>query len=366
VHEGPAYERALDDARRRDRAERQRLAYVAATRASKAMFFVGDRAASEKGDGDTSTTAAVLRAIASDDVAKARAFLAVENVQPDFSAAPATVAGLPIDADVAWTEVSVPAWRALPMAPAALEDFAHCARRFQLAHLQGMPEADEGSARTAEALVPKVLARVDLASFGAPLLARTEVSRALEREGVASDHAMHGLVVERIAGFLLGAYATRVATARAHVSRAVPLVHDAVDSSSRAVTLSGVVDLVVRWKDGSVDLLDASCSRGSVATHALRLEAHAVAARTIAPDATRVRSGLALLGVGGEPAWLAKSASELDAARARITDLGGRVVEARWADRFAPEPIATCHAIDCGYVRFCHPGGAGARGSSRP
>jgi ATP-dependent helicase/nuclease subunit A len=365
VHEGPSYVRALDDARRRDRAERQRLAYVAATRASHAMFFVGDRVASERAETDATTTAGVLRALASDEPTRARAMLLVEDVKPDLARARVPMA-VRAEPEPAWAE-AVPRWRSLPIAPAALEDFAHCARRFQLGHLERMPELDPRGERAVEALLPRVLARVDLASFGAPLLAPAEAARALAREGVTRDHPLHGPAAERLVAFLLGAYATKVASARAQVSRAVPLVHDVGDAAACVVTLTGTIDLLVRWKDGAVDVVDATCTRGSPVTHALRLVARVLAARALVPEATRIRAGHAFLGGGGEPAWYALGAADLDAARARTAALGERLALARWSERFPPEPVTTCHAIDCGYLGFCHADGARpARGASKP
>jgi hypothetical protein len=303
--------------------------------------------------------------MASDEVTRARAMLVVEDVKPDVAQArvPAAIRAEP---EPAWAE-PVPRWRSLPIAPAALEDFAHCARRFQLADLERMPEPDPRGERAVEALLPRVLARVDLASFGAPLLAPAEAARALAREGVASDHPLHGPVAERVVAFLLGAYASKVASARAHVSRAVRLVHDVGDATACVVTLTGTIDLLVRWKDGALDVVDATCTRGSPATHALRLAARVLAARALVPEATRIRAGHAFLGQGGEPAWYVLGAAELEAARTRIAALGERVALARWSARFPPEPVTTCHAIDCGYVSFCHADGArAARGASRP
>jgi hypothetical protein len=297
--------------------------------------------------------------MAADEVTRARAMLVVEDVNPDFAPArpPTPVRG---ETEAAWA-VPVPRWRSLPIAPTALEDSSHCARRFQLAHLESLPELDPRGVRAVEALLPRVLARVDLASFGAPLLAPAEAARALEREGVARDHPLHGPVAERIVGFLLGPYATKVASARAHVSRAVPVVHDVGDAGGCTVTLSGTLDLLVRWKDGAVDVVDATCVRGSPVIHALRLAAHVLCARALVPGATNVRAGLAFLGQGGEPAWTSLGAAELEAARARIATVGGRVAVARWSTRFPPEPTTTCHAIDCGYVSFCHPGARAAK-----
>jgi len=385
VHDAPSYERAMDDARRRDRAERQRLAYVAVTRASHAMRLVGDRAAPQKGETETyaSTTAATLHAIADDTPSRARAFLAVEDVDPSairadspaFSAVDRASQAVRAElSDAAWTPVTIPAWRSLPIAATALQDFYHCARRFELAHVLDLPEhapafveavtrdaIDEGNgasrldARAEGTLAHRVLERVDAASFGATLFARAEASRILEREGIPRDHEKHERVVDRVLRFLGGAYAERVAAMKAQIAREVPFVIDVHDAEGRAVALRGSIDLLVRWKDGTVDVIDYKRARGpSPEPHAFQLDAYALAARAMVPNAVKIRAGIVFLGGGhGDPAWIVPS--EPAVSRARLAPLGARLVEARWSERFPREPITTCRAIRCGYVRHCHP-----------
>jgi ATP-dependent helicase/nuclease subunit A len=379
VHDAPSYERAMDDARRRDRAERQRLAYVATTRASHAMRLVGDRVAPQKGESETyaATTAATLHAIADDAASRARAFLVVEDVDPSAIRvdAPARPPATHVEpSSSAWVPVTSPAWRSLPIAATALQDFHHCARRFELAHVLDLPEhappfveavtrdaiddANAGprlDARAEGTLAHRVLERVDAASFGATLFARAEASRILEREGIPRDHEKHERVVDRVLRFLGGAYAERVAAMKAQIAREVPFVIDVRDASDRAIALRGSIDLLVRWKDGTVDVVDYKRARGpSPEPHAFQLDAYALAARAMVPNAAKIRAGIVFLGGGrGDPAWIAPF--DPVAARARLAPLGARLVEARWGERFPREPITTCRAIRCGYVQHCHP-----------
>ncbi len=382
-HEGPSYERALEDARRRERAERQRLAYVAMTRASHAMRLVGDRVPPQKGETEAyaSTTAATLRAIADDPSSCARAFLDVVDVEPSAARADqlappsADSAPLPeMPEELRWVPLTAPAWRSLPIAATALQDFHHCARRFELAHVLDLPEhapafvegvardaADDAGgaprldARAEGTLAHRVLERVDAASFGATLFARAEASRILEREGVPRDHEKHERVVDRVLRFLGGAYAERVAAMKARIAREVPFVIEVPADEGRVLLLRGSIDLLVRWRDGSVDVIDYKRARGpSPEPHAFQLEAYVLAARAMTPEAVKIRAGIVFLGGGrGEPAWIPPS--DVDSSRARFAPLAGRLVAARWTERFPREPIATCHAIRCGYVRHCHP-----------
>ena len=376
-YEGPSYERALDDARRRERAERQRLAYVASTRASHAMFFVGDRAQPQMGETEAyaATTAASLRTIAESPERRARALLEVEEAPPVPLGRPGSASEAPEQAsEEEWVPLARPSWRSLPIATTALQDFAHCPRRFELVHVLDLPEhagaylepveRDEpmdGRVSRLDALAEgtlmhRVLEQVDVASFGALLLARAEASRVLERAGVPTDHAKHGVVLTRVLRFLGGAYAGRILAQRGDVSREVPFVLDLRDAEKRSVTLRGTIDLLVRWRDGAVDVIDYKRARAaSVDAHALQLDAYALAARALFPATTRLRAGVLFLGgAAEEPVWRDAVDPDPDVA-GRLASLGARLVEARWSERFPREPLATCRKIRCGYVRYCHP-----------
>ena len=379
-YDGPSYERALDDARRRDRAERQRLAYVASTRASHAMLFVGDRAQPQGGETEaySATTAAALRAIGESAERRSRALLAVEEAPPVPLGTLAPSSEPPAAAEEAWTPLGRPSWRSLPIAATALQDFAHCPRRFELAHVLDLPEhagpflepiardelptgaaAPRLDALAEGTLAHRVLEQVDAASFGALLLARAEASRVLERAGVPAGHPKHGVVLDRVLRFLGGGYAARIAAQKGELSREVPFVLDLADAEKRAVTLRGTIDLLVRWRDGTVDVVDYKRARvPSVAPHAFQLDAYTLAARALFPGAPRIRAGIVFLGGGAEePVW--REGGEAGAGVAeQLAALGARLVDARWGERFPRAPLATCRTIRCGYVRHCHPDAA--------
>jgi ATP-dependent helicase/nuclease subunit A len=80
--EPPSYERAMAVDRRRERAERARLAYVAITRAERALYLVGDRRVPRGGatEAYAMTNAALLASLADDDDARRAASLIVEPV----------------------------------------------------------------------------------------------------------------------------------------------------------------------------------------------------------------------------------------------------------------------------------------------
>jgi ATP-dependent helicase/nuclease subunit A len=340
------------------------------------MLFVGDRAQPRTGETEAyaATTAASLRAIADSPERRARAMFEVEDA-PALPMTRLAAERSPAPIEDAWVAVERPPWRSLPIAATALQDFRHCPRRFELAHVLDLPEpggafverierdtlAGPSAATRADALAEgtlahRVLEQVDAASFGAGLLARAEASRVLERAGVAAGHPKHPLVVDRVLRFLGGTYAARIAALKAHVGREVPFVLDLRDAEGRVVTLRGTIDLLVRWRDGSVDVVDYKRARdASVDSHALQLDAYALAARAIAPEATRVRAGIVFLGGGaGEPVWRASVETGPEVALG-LASLAARLVEARWGEAFPRVPLATCKAIRCGYVPYCYP-----------
>jgi ATP-dependent helicase/nuclease subunit A len=369
VLEPPSFARAYATTRRRERAERQRLAYVAVTRAADAMFLVGGR--TREGTGDLgASTLAVLEDLAGDARALEAAALAVEDIE-----VPAPVVrrydGVIDVADTAVPKTSpvAPSWRSLPIAPTALADFDHCSRRFELVHLLGLPEHVRG-ARVADAaragttgldarlqgtLAHAVLERVPTTAF-AVADADAAASRALVAEGIPAEHAQHAAIVARVARFLRGTYAQMIADCGAELRREVDFVLPVDDAQGRSVVLRGSMDLVVVWPDGAVDVVDYKSARGGAeGAYAFQLDVYALAARAMFPGAPRLRAGLVYLGgtsAGGEPSWRTLP-DELEL-RARLGAMGDRLVRARWGGVFPRVALERCEAIHCGFIGRCH------------
>lgn len=379
VLEPPSFARSYATTRRRERAERQRLAYVAITRAADAMFFVGGR--TREGTGDLgASTLAVLEELAADARTLEVAALVVEDVDVPapvvrrHGAPVVAVAAVPARASV------VPAWRSLPIAPTALADFDHCARRFELVHLLGLPEHVRG-ARAADAartgatgldarlqgtLAHAVLERISTTAF-ADADADAAASRALAAEGIPAEHAQHAAIVGRVARFLRGTYAQRIAELGAELRREVAFVLAVEDDQGRSVVLRGSMDLVVVWPDGAVDVVDYKSARGGAeGAYAFQLDVYALAARALFPGAPRLRAGLVYLGgasASGEPSW--RVLPDEDGVRARLAAMGDRLVRARWGGAFPRVALERCEAIHCGFIGRCHASTAQA-GSTGP
>ncbi len=375
VLEPPSFACAHALTRRRERAERQRLAYVAITRAADAMFLVGGRTKEGTGDLGASTLAAIEE-IAADDDACRMAALAVEDVEVPQAVfrhhderAAVRVPRAPERPDL------TPAWRTLPIAPTALADFNHCARRFELVHLLGLPEHLRGGrasdpaaagparaiatavldARAQGTLAHAVLERVPTKAFAGED-ADVAASRALAAEGISADHAQHAAIVARVVRFLRGSYAQTIAAAGAELQREVAFVLAVEDREGRSIVLHGTMDLVVLWPDGTVDIVDYKSARGGgEGAYAFQLDVYALAARELFPTTARLRAGLVYLGgasAAGEPAWRTLPA-ESDV-RARIAEMGERLVRSRWSGSFPRVALERCESIHCGFIGRCH------------
>jgi RecB family exonuclease len=318
------------------------------------MFFVGGRA-SDKPLNQGSSTLAVLEDMTTD-------LLAVRDViVPTPSLREAAV-----DTDshmVAEPDVTLdPSWSSIPIAPTALADFDHCARRFELVHLLGLPEHARGArskeseagvldARAQGTLAHKVLERLPVEAFHSPN--PSAVTRILASIGVPADHPQEPAIAARVLRFVGTAYAKSIANAR--IEREVAFVLPIADRDGRAVTLRGSMDLVVVWPDGSVDVIDYKSARGGdPESYAFQLDIYALAARERYPEAPRLRVGLSFLGAGtGEPVWRALAPSEI--VRSRVAALGAQLITARWRDAFPRVAIEKCEAFHCGFIGRCHP-----------
>ena len=338
-------------------AERRRLLYVAITRAARELVFVGDLKSGRHGE---STAWSVLEELspAADAVGLRIRELPLGGAPPGMpSGQPVTVAPL---------EIATMQADRVAIAATTLQDFSHCPRRFQLVHLldvsersvvpfaRGTAERDGATldARSEGTLLHRVLETVPRAAFGAaaPL---EDVERALLAAGFDPREKGYAPVVTRAERFLRGAYAREIAERGARLERELPFVLT-VDGAGPSVSLRGTIDLIVRWPDGALDVIDYKRARGpSVEPHVLQLSVYALAAQELFPGA-RVRAGIVFL--GGAPdtpqfATLPRPAK----VRARMVELVVALVKARQTERFVRVPVVQCKAIHCGYVGLCHP-----------
>ncbi len=351
----PPSARAADrTARRRDRAERQRVWYVAATRAAEELIFVGDRAPpKEPSDAYANALVATLLDLPQ---------LEVREVIPEADAA-RVAQSRPLAPVLA--PASPPAARRLVLAPTALSDFHHCPRRFAMIHLWDIAEvrphfadvepvespAEDLDVRREGTMMHKVLERIVPEAWG-DAGAEPEVRRLLGLEG-APDARVDDLT-QRLMGFLGGDYARAVRAAAATLHRERPFLLD-VALAHGTLALRGTIDLLVAFPDGRVHVIDYKRARGpSPLPYAFQLQVYQLAARRAFPDAPTIEAGVVFLGASPEPRFI--EALETEAVLlARLSELGSRFVQARGEASFPRVEIEACRAIHCGYVPRCHP-----------
>ncbi|HWL86754.1 MAG TPA: 3'-5' exonuclease, partial [Polyangiaceae bacterium] len=388
----PSFTRAKDTLRRRDRAEKARLAYVAVTRASEAMYFVGDRRPpKEPSEAFQASIACTLQELAADE--SLGSIFTVEDLPPRTagpaaSAAPAGRFGdgaSPLDASAlhatepgAGDQVHRPAWNVVTMATTSLQDFHHCPRRFQLVHVLDLPEhelppfaaaaGDRGDGlgegalheisrlnpRTEGTLLHRVLERVDPAHFGRAE-ARADIEHLLEHEGMARAHPRYPRLARTLTRFVCGPYAARASDEGAALWREQPFTLSLTDDRARTIALRGTIDLLVAWPDGGIDVVDYKRARSAhVEPYAFQLDVYALAARRLFPLSTRVRTGIVFL--GGDPLEPRFRAPETPESTERhLISLAARLVDARHSEAFPRAPLSRCQQIRCGYVSLCHP-----------
>ncbi len=361
--ESPTYRELLEADRRRARAERRRLFYVALTRAESWLVLVGDAKSTP-----ARTRGGCLGAVASEvEDGPAGDAMEVRETTPLDPEAPALRRAATVAMPAAELGPTPATAAAVAVATTTLQDFSLCPRRFYLAHLLDLPEgARRGGpqpapqatepagldARDEGVLTHRVLERVDTQAFGAGD-ASEAIAEVLSREGLdAADPAL-APVVQRASRFLRGAYARRVREAGAALRREEPFALE-VGAGEPRVTLRGVMDLVVLWPDGRADVVDYKRSRGpSVAAHALQLDVYALAARAVL-GARKVRAGVLFLGGDAEEPRFVAAPDEARARAAIEADVRA-LLAARQSENYPRVPEARCRAIHCGYVGLCHP-----------
>ncbi|AUX31545.1 MULTISPECIES: UvrD-helicase domain-containing protein [Sorangium] len=389
----PALQAARAEVRARERAERQRLTYVAITRAKRELVLVGTSAKPRSGSawltlkGPSAEDAAPL-AGAIGATLEARSLLAEARPPAPGTDAYARAAPVPRAAPAAEPARA----RTVLIAAASLAAFQGCARRFRLRHLLGIGEpAGEGQLGLFDVEGPpeqpgeerveledgadprppgraahRVLQRWPRARWGEPTEAADVVAR-LAFEGLA-PHGPDALrTAEGIARFLGGPYARQARAEEAALLREEALVLDvepqgAGERRGARLALSLAIDLVVLHPGGLVDVIEVKRARprADLAPYELRLRAYALALRRRHPDRP-VRAGVLFLGAEVEPVWLEGSGpmgAIADEEHARfereLARLAERFSEAAAEGRFDGVPIEACRRLRCGFVRACH------------
>jgi ATP-dependent helicase/nuclease subunit A len=376
-----------EDATARAYAERQRLSYVALTRAQQELVIALPARAS---GGSLAKTVLDLQAegrFSSIEGARELAvseLLAVPRLELTRGGASVDPPPLP----------ETPPSAAIVLGVTALSDFRICARRFSLIDLLGLPEPRRAAAvpsaeadadpRLAGIAAHRVLELWPLERWGEPP-DPAELARILGQGGLDAASLVGQQTLAGLSRFLSGSYAARVRREAVRVERELELTVTLSDSvvatptrparasaprnprqlelfrherapapsapagGSPALVVKATLDLLVELTDGSLHVIDYKRARGGAGA-AARYGPQLSLYRSVVEKARGKlpRVGLLnLLGDASEPEWL--SPPPLDAAA-----VAGAFLAARARDAWPGVPEAACRAVHCGFVTSCH------------
>jgi ATP-dependent helicase/nuclease subunit A len=391
----PLSRRANEDSLARARAERQRLSYVALTRARNHLAVVLPAGKLRADSLAASVTSVQARLDEIPGVTRAAAHQLLGELP--FDATPIDTPPSPPPARPARPRVTL-----ATIGVTALSDFAICARRFELAHLFSIAEPRAGvrmsapssseDPRALGSAAHRVLEAFPSERWGTPI-EPSEILAALAREGLDPEADSSAGTARGIARFLAGDYARSVredgSNIRRELSLGIPFRNASVEPDSAPVTASGAtssrtrgrrvapgqlelfalrprtnapdpellsatvvlkatLDLVIERPDGSIDVIDYKRSRGGDEDrYSFQLAAYREAARRHY-GVDRIRTGLVhLLGENHEPDW--QVPPDFD-----FFELGTRLIEARFHDSWPAIVEPACRKAQCGFVSACH------------
>ena len=373
-----------EDATARAHAERQRLSYVALTRAEHELVLALPARA---GAGSLARTVLDLHAEG--------AFGGIEGLRQlpvsELLATPKLALESCAPGQEPPPKPPAPASTAIVLGVTALSDFQICPRRFSLVQLQGLSEPRRGPAQSAaEAEVDPRLAGIaahhvlevwPLDRWGeAPDPAF--LAAALTQGGLSTRSEVGRKTLEGLARFLSGPYAARVKREAVRVEREVALtvtLHGVRSSAAAparsakhnpaqlelfvpapraatppeaagpALVVKATLDLLVEFEDGSLHVIDYKRTHGGSGDQA-RYGPQLSLYRSVVEQAFGKvpQVGLLhLLGDANEPEWLSPAAAD-PAAIARA------FLAARAHDAWPLVPEPQCRSVHCGFVTSCH------------
>jgi ATP-dependent exoDNAse (exonuclease V) beta subunit len=361
--------RRVQDARRaRQRAESLRLFYVAATRAKDLVVFSGEPVRNA-----SATWRHFLDALRADEKTAPLLRVVDGDRLPAPQSATSALSTSPMDEPAAQTRLQQLVARPLPRAESVtvavtqLGDFQLCPRRYQQLHALGLSE-HPASARAAS---PDVL--LDLEEAGPaldPLRRGTLAHRLLERARFSSRGADLPALDALLANGGYDVHDPAVADVRAHVAafldsdfargldgaavrRELPFLL-AVPHEEGILYVRGQMDLVLLAPDG-VTVIDYKHARqADPDDYRFQLEAYALAARRLYPQAPAIRTGLAFL-KDPDPSPRILAAPPSEPFVRQLGQLGSALMSARVRDTWEMQPLSTCHRLRCGFIYRCYP-----------
>ena len=380
-----------EDATARAHAERQRLSYVALTRAQHELVIALPARA---GAGSLAKTVLELHAEGGFGGIAGLRELAVSELlaAPRLALASSAPGQEPPPAREAQSTAVV-------LGVTALSDFQICPRRFSLVQLHGLSEPRRGAGADKPTSDPD--ADLRLAGIAAHHVLElwplerwgqtpdpTVLATALEQGGLTAASDVGQKTLAGLARFLGGAYAARVRREAIRVERevaltvtlhgpaqpgrpakrppkqnpaqlglfaeAAPTPAPVAGAPSPALVIKATLDLLVEFADGSLHVIDYKRTRGGSGDQARYGPQLALYRSVVERQFGKVpQVGLLhLLGDADEPEWLSPDAAE-PAAIARA------FLAARAHDEWPRVAEPRCRAMHCGFVASCHVAASG-------
>jgi ATP-dependent helicase/nuclease subunit A len=378
-----------DDAAARAHAERQRLSYVALTRAQHELVIA---LPSKARGGSLAKTVLDLHAEGAFASLPALEELAVSQLLES----PKLIAGALLAGSDPPTPPAEPHSAAIVLGVTALSDFRICPRRFSLVQLHGLSEPGRGGSsspsqrdedpRLAGIAAHQVLETWPLERWGSTP-DPSELAGALERGGISPSSLTGQKTLAGLSRFLGGSYAALVRRDAVRLERelsltvtlqakppsgkparaverrpaprnpaqlelfaaAVPAPEPAQTELGSALVVKATLDLLVELKDGSLHVIDYKRARGggsAEARYAPQLSLYRAVVEQHFGKTPRVGL-LHLLGDAEEPDWLEPEPHDAAA-------LARAFLAARAGDEWPHVPEATCRAVHCGFIASCH------------
>lgn len=377
-----------EDATARAHAERQRLSYVALTRAQHELVLA---LPAKAGQGSLARTVLDLHADG--------AFAAIQGLNELATSELLAAPKLTLRSDAPGQDPpprpATPESTAVVLGVTALSDFQICPRRFSLLQLQGLSEPRHGPApsraepdadpRLAGIAAHHVLEVWPLDRWGEPP-DPAFLAAALAQGGLSAKSEVGKKTLEGLSRFLSGPYAARVKREAVRVEREValtvtlhgtrkaePVLGRAAKknpaqlelfaalpppvspaetppaASGPALVVKATLDLLVELEDGSFHVIDYKRTRGGGSDHGRygpQLSLYRSVVEQVFGKVPKVGL-LHLLGDAEEPEWLSPAAAD-PAAIARA------FLACRAHDEWPLVPERTCRQVHCGFVTSCH------------
>ncbi len=247
-------------------------------------------------------------------------------------------------------------------------DALACRRRYQLLHelrLEERPGAepdlpdalDTEPHRPAAALgtlAHRLLELLPLQLGAAARRAELEQLVALEGE----DPARNAEVLDAACAFLDSPLGRRMAAARPErLQRELPFTLRLADAPGPELLLRGQIDALL-LDDGAATVVDYKLSQARDAeTYAAQLDAYALAAHELVGGSVPVRTGIVFLRSKGAPfaERPPPDTAALAQIRKRLLGAARAIADGRATGAWPKVEEARCRALECGFIRRCHP-----------